>query len=343
LQKYDKILVAMSGGVDSTVVAYLLQQKGYEIEGVYMKLHDNEAYHAKNIKNIKKISKYLGINYHILDIQKEFKEWVFDPFVKTYEIGETPNPCIVCNRNIKLGKLIEFTKKMGFDTLATGHYVKVEDGFISEAKDESKDQSYFLSNIKIEALKSVIFPLGNMLKSEVREIANSIDILQSIAKQKESSEICFVPGSYLDILKDYYEVKKEGVVVDCDKNPIGKHFGYMRYTIGQRKGFRVDVAHEPHYVTHIDAKNNQITVGTKDKLYKDSFKVRDLNLFIDMDKELECAVKIRYRSPKVLCKILKDGDEIVVKLDLSLAGIAPSQVAAFYIDNHIIGSGIIQL
>lgn len=333
----------MSGGVDSTVVAYLLQKRGFEIEGVYMKLHDDEAYHEKNIQNVKKVSEYLEINYHILDIQKEFKEWVFDPFVKTYEIGETPNPCIVCNRNIKLGKLIEFTKEKGFDTLATGHYVKVENGFVTEAKDDTKDQSYFLSNIKKEALNTVIFPLGDMLKSEVREIANSIDILQSIAKQKESSEICFVPESYLDILKDYYEVEKEGIVVDTEGNPIGKHFGYMRYTIGQRKGFRVAVAHEPHYVTHIDAKNNQITVGTKDKLYKDSFKVRDLNLFIDMDDELECAVKIRYRSPKVMCKIIKKDDEVVVKLDSSLAGVAPSQVAAFYMDSHIIGSGIIQL
>jgi len=230
----------------------------------------------------------------------------------------------------------------GFDYLATGHYAKIEDNKIASAKDITKDQSYFLSNVKRDILKSVLFPLGDMLKSEVKEIAKQISILNSIAKQKESSEICFVPESYLDILQNHYETYKEGEVINLNGEVIGHHFGYMRYTIGQRKGFRLKKAHEPHYVLKIIPEKNQIVVGKKDELLQKEFFVKDLNLFEKFDKDvLDCEVKIRYRSPKVGCKLyLKEGR---VVLNEKGSGITPSQVAAFYDGDRIIGSGLIKV
>ena len=333
-----KVLVAMSGGVDSTVVAYLLQKEGYEIEGVYMKLHDNPLYHDNNIQKVKKVSDFLNISYHILDLSERFNEAVFMPFVETYKGGLTPNPCVLCNRNIKLGALLDFTKEKGFDTLATGHYAKIEDGFITEAKDASKDQSYFLSNVKQAALNSVIFPLGDMYKTEVKEIASGIEVLKSFAEQKESSEICFVEDTYLDVLKEHTDINLPGDVVDKEGNIIGKHRGYMHYTIGKRKGFTLKVAHVPHYVLDINAEKNQIIVGTKEELNVMKFRVQELNMFIDK-KIFDASVKIRYRSPKVACSVLIEDDVAIITLEEHVQGLAPGQAAVFYHDTHVIGSG----
>jgi tRNA-specific 2-thiouridylase len=334
----QKIMVALSGGVDSTVTAYLLQKEGFYIEGVYMKLHDSPAYHEKNIQNVKKVAEFLDIKYHILDLGDRFNEAVFMPFIKGYESGITPNPCVVCNRNIKLGAMLDFALDLGFDKLATGHYAKIVDGFISEAKDKGKDQSYFLSNIKTKAIKSVLFPLGDMFKDDVKEIAAKIPVLQEIAEQKESSEICFVEDTYLDILKDHLDIDRVGDVLDIDGNIIGEHRGYMHYTIGKRKGFKVFIAHQPHYVLSIDAKNNTITVGAKDQLDVQTFKINDLNMFIQL-KDFNAEVKIRYRSPKIPCSVKVDGDKAIVEVAQSVQGLAPGQAAVFYNGEKVIGSG----
>ncbi len=336
-------MVAMSGGVDSTVVAYLLKNRGFEIEGVYMILFDNPSYHQKNLFNVELVSEYLGINFHILDLKEEFKKEVYDYFIQTYKDGQTPNPCVICNRKIKLGKMLDFAMQKGFDYLATGHYAKIEDGKIVSAKDKSKDQSYFLSNVKKEALKRVLFPLGDYLKDDVKKIASNIKVLSSIVKQKESSEICFVPNSYSEILAKHYEIQKRGDVIDKDGNVIGYHFGYMNYTIGQRKGFRLKRAHKPHYVLDIIPQKNQIVVGLKDDLLKEEFFVKELNLFDDIKDSFECEVKIRYRSQKAKCKVeILDGKMAKVLLKTPQGGITPSQVAVFYKGDVVIGSGLIK-
>lgn len=332
----------MSGGVDSTVSAYKLKNAGNYIEGVYMKLHDDEEYHANNIRKVKKVCEYLDIKYHILDLREKFNQYVYEPFVNSYKIGLTPNPCVLCNRNIKLGALLDFAKSLGMDKLATGHYVKIEDGFITEAKDMSKDQSYFLSDIKKESIDFVEFPLGDMYKDDIKEFASKIDVLKEFASQKESSEICFVPQTYIEVLKKHIEVDLPGNVLNTKGEIVGKHRGYMHYTIGKRKGFEVFGAHDPHYVLSINPKANEIVVGLKEELAENEFSINDINMFIDK-QEFKCSVKIRYRSPKVKCSVkILDNLRAKVVLHDNVQGLAAGQMAVFYDDNKVIGGGWIE-
>ncbi len=334
-----KIMVAMSGGVDSSSVAYMLKNEGYEIEGVYMKLHNSPEYHKNNIKKVEKIANFLGIKYHILDLQPQFNEKVYSPFIESYKKGETPNPCVLCNRNIKFGELIKFMKQKNFDKLATGHYISIKDGFICEAKDKSKDQSYFLANIKKENIPFLFFPLNSILKKDLKETASKIPILKEFSAQKESSEICFVDTTYIDVLKDHTTVNIPGDVINSTGKVIGKHKGYMQYTIGKRRGFEVFGALEPHYVTKIDPVKNEITVGTKENLQVNNFMIRDVNIFIN-EKEFDASVKIRYRSDKIPCKvkIFKDKTAEII-LDKSVFAVAAGQMAALYDNEKLLGGG----
>ncbi len=335
-----KIMLAMSGGVDSSIVAYMLKEQGYEVEGVYMKLHNKPNYHETNIKNIKKIADFLSIKYHILDLSTKFDEYVYKPFIDSYIRGETPNPCVICNRTIKFGELVEFAKEKGCDKLATGHYANIKEGFIAEAKDKSKDQSYFLSNIKKENIPFLLFPLKDILKSELKYISSNIEIPNSLFKQKESNEICFVDHTYIDILKNYTQVDMPGNVIDKEGNIIGKHKGYMYYTIGKRRGFEVFGAHKPHYVININPSTNEITVADKEELAIKNFFIKDINLFTDLD-EFEAGVKIRYRSPKTPCKVKinKENKTAYITLKEPVYGLASGQMAVFYDDDKVIAGG----
>lgn len=336
-----KILVAMSGGVDSTVTAYKLQQEGHDIEGVYMKLHADTLAHEENIRKVKKVADFLGIKYYILDLQAKFNDFVYNPFISTYKNGQTPNPCVLCNRNIKLGALLDFTKELGMDKLATGHYIQIRDGLLTEAVDDTKDQSYFLANVKKESLDFIEFPLGNMLKSDVKKFASSIKILEEFSTQKESSEICFVPDTYTEVLKQHMNIDMPGNVLNTKGEVVGEHKGYMHYTIGKRKGFTVRGAHDPHYVVSINAEKNEIVVGLKEDLNVKSFSIKDINMFVD-DINFECSVKIRYRSPKTECSVHVDGNNATVKLYENVQGLAAGQMAVFYRDDQVIGGGWIE-
>jgi len=331
-----KVLVGLSGGVDSTVSAVLLQSQGYSVEGVYMIMHDIEELNSANIAKAQKVADYLGIKLHILDIQKSFKNEVYDYFVKSYQDGLTPNPCVVCNRTIKFGKMLEFADSLGIEYIATGHYVDVRDGFIYKGKDASKDQSYFLARIDPKVIPRVIFPLGKWIKSDVKEYAKGIEVLQEFATQSESSEICFVENSYVDILNKHIDTDKPGVVKDLEGNEVGDHKGFMHYTIGKRRGFFVRGAHEPHFVVDIDAKNNTLVVGKKEDLAKREIIVSNINLF-EESNDFNCTVKVRYRTEGIEANVKIDKNIGLISLKEPAFGVAKGQFAVFYDGDRLLG------
>lgn len=337
-----KIMMAMSGGIDSSYSAKLFKDAGHEVIGCYMLLHNKPGYHEENIRKVKEVGKYLGIQTEILDLQDKFKQEVYDPFIQIYKDGKTPNPCALCNKQIKLGSLLEYAQSLGCDKLATGHYVRIEDGLLKVAKDLSKDQSYFLANVDPKALEYMLFPLGEKLKQDVKESASKIEVLAKIAAGKESSEICFVDKTYIDILNNSFDTNMPGIVKDKFGNAIGTHKGYMHYTIGKRSGFRIDGAHDPHYVVKIDPKNNEIIVGSKDDLYQSEFTTQNFNAFVNL-KEFKAGIKIRYRSPKIDGVVKVNENGAIVKLDTPASGIASGQLAVFYDEkDRVLGSGFIQ-
>ena len=328
----------MSGGVDSTVSALLLKKDGYEVEGLYMKLHSKPGYHEIHQARAQKAADFVGIKLNVIDLQKTFNEKVFQPFIDTYEEGKTPNPCALCNRSLKFGEMIKFADKIGADFLATGHYIKTDGKYFYEALDDTKDQSYFLFYVNKDILKKLIFPLGERKKSDIKAFAASIKGLESFASQDESSEICFVETTYTDLLKDYVDVDNTGEVLDVDGNVVGEHKGYMHYTIGKRKGFTVKGAHEPHYVMSIDAKNNQITVGKKEELSCNRVILEKLNMF-NSKNEFDTTVKLRYRTRAVACHVKIENSKAYVTLKEDVFGVAAGQAAVFYDNNKLIGGG----
>ncbi|MBS91741.1 MAG: tRNA 2-thiouridine(34) synthase MnmA [Rickettsiales bacterium] len=357
----SRIVVAMSGGVDSSVTAALLHNAGYEVIGVTMKLYESKA--KKNpksccagidISDARNVCKNLGIKHHIIDYESRFKESVIDDFVDSYMNGMTPIPCIKCNQTVKFLDLIEFTKLIGCEVLATGHYVKrVENGEdinLYQADDDLKDQSYFLFATTQEQLKFLRFPLGCFSKNYIRKLAENFGLVN--ADKPDSQDICFIPdGNYRDFIKNRLsESSKRGDIESFDGHIIGQHNGIVDYTIGQRRGIGVGGIkgkkdNEPMYVVDIDKKRNKIIVGPKSKLMKYLIYLKDLNFFSNntLQNEFDALIKIRSGKRLISAKIEvdnKDKKTGVVQLSEPEFGVAPGQACVFY-DNFkkMIGGG----
>ena len=333
------VLIGMSGGVDSTVTAKLLLEKGYRIHGVYMKLHDKPGYHEANLERVRRVADYLGITFDVLDLTDEFRDNVYRPFIEEYRAGRTPNPCAVCNRRIKFGKMVEYADRVGARYLATGHYVRHDGRTLLEAVDETKDQSYFLFDIDKSLLPRLLFPLGEWYKEDVKAYAAKIEALKSFAAQKESTEICFVETTYVDVLKEHMNIDMPGEVLDTEGNVIGHHKGYMHYTIGKRRGFFVRGAQEPHYVSRILPETNQIVVTTKDTLLTHTIFVERAHT-IEGTRDFTCTVKIRYRTKKIPCRVhFEDNHRARINLKEPVYGVASGQAAVWYDNERLIGGG----
>ncbi len=335
----------MSGGVDSSYSAYLLKQAGHALLGVYLKLHGKEEKHAHYIKNCEAVAKFLNIPFEVVDFQEAFKEKVYQAFIDTYKSGQTPNPCALCNPLMKFGLGLEFALSRGCEKIATGHYARLQEvqGVlrIKEAHDLSKDQSYFLYALPQRAIDALIFPLGDLLKSEIKPKAlAAMPFLGDLQSYKESQEICFVEKSYIDTLKEHVKVDCEGVVRDLSGQAVGTHKGYMHYTIGKRKGFSVKGAHTPHFVVGIDAAKNEIIVGEKQDLAVFNIEAQNKSLPENF-KEGKYSVKVRYRSTPTKAQVHLEGDTIKATFDAPVYGVALGQALVIYEGDCVLGGGVI--
>jgi len=335
-----KVLVGVSGGVDSAMSVYFLKERGYEVVGLYMKMHEG-VNHSENIAKLDRLSKKLGFEYVVEDVEDEFRKEVYEYFVESYKEGITPNPCAMCNTKIKFGIFMGFLVKYGCEFAATGHYVRNDGEFLYEAKDKNKDQSYFLFGIKKENLPKLVFPLGEYTKDEIKKLASEIG-LDEFASQKESQDICFIDDSYIDVLKFHFNPERKGKVVNKRGRKIGVHKGYSFYTVGQRKGFNLFKSHKPQYVIGIDAKSNTLIVGDKKDLEKKQVFLKGVNLFVD-DKVVECEAKIRYRAPKVPAVVkMESKTKAVVNFHDPVLGVAKGQACVFYESEKLLGGGWIR-
>lgn len=338
-----KVMVGMSGGIDSSVTAYMLQKDGFQVEGVYLKLHNRtDGYHEKNLGHIEDVAKFLNIKYHVLDLSDKFTEEVYEYFVDSYLEGTTPNPCVKCNKQIKFGAMLEFAKEKECSYLATGHYAKTDGEFFYEADDKSKDQSYFLSQVGKEALPYMMFPLSTYKKEDIVKLGEDLNVVyKKITEKNESQEICFVETVYTDVVKKHANIDQEGDVLDETGKVVGKHKGYAHYTIGKRRGFTVHGAHVPHFVTKLNPENNTIVVGKKAALEINEVLANNLNMFVEK-KEFNCTVKLRYRSVSIPCKVKIEEGKATINLEEPAFGVAAGQLAVFYEGQKVIGSAWIE-
>lgn len=341
----DKFMIAMSGGVDSSAAAYLAKKDYKDVTGVTLSLIDGQESDILDAKNTASLAK---INHIVIDLKEEFKKFVIDEFVKAYEMGLTPNPCIFCNKHIKFGLLHKKAKALGFDKIATGHYAIIEENngrfLLKKAIDTTKDQSYVLYSLTQEQLSNTLFPLGNLTKAEIREIALSSGFVN--ANKKDSQDICFVPdGDYAKFIREYTGKDfKCGNFVDIDGNVLGKHKGIIKYTIGQRKGLGLSFD-SPRYVCSKCAENNTVVLGKEPLLFSDSLDCSDLNLiaYDKLDSPIKVKAKTRYKQaevPAILTQVSEN--EAHVEFDSPLRAITPGQSVVFYDDDYVIGGGIIK-
>ncbi len=354
------VVVAMSGGVDSSVAAALLQEQGWEVIGITMCFNLPDVATKKprccglqGIEDARRVAHKLGIKHYVLNMQKALEEKVIKDFCLQYSRGLTPNPCVNCNQYIKFDALLKKALSLGAEYLATGHYAKIvrsrEPGvrsqayFLKKAKDSQKDQSYFLYRLAQDKLKHILFPLGNYTKPEVRELAKKFTL--PVAEKKESQEICFLPkDDYRIFLKERLPKAAiiPGPVVNQQRKVLGQHKGIAFYTIGQREGLGIAIG-QPVYIIKIDAKKNLIVVGSKEEALSQEFLVKDLTFTASpIKKKVALEVKIRYNHRQSPAEISPFGKRLKVRFKIPQFAITPGQSAVFYAKDKVIGGGIIE-
>ncbi len=364
LKNTETVVVAMSGGVDSSVAAALLHERGYQVIGVTMDLWDYERVGGNinresgccsldTMDDARSVCKKLGVSHYVVNFREEFKAAVTDNFISEYVEGRTPNPCVRCNTYIKWGTLLQKAEELGADKIATGHYARNyfdaerERYVLKRGKDVKKDQSYALWGISHSGLTKTLLPVGEFDKDEIRQMARNLDL--RIAEKKESQEICFIPDDdyarYLHQMRPELKTQlQDGEILNQGGMTLGHHRGYPFYTIGQRKGLGIAVG-EPVYVTEIDARQNRIKVGSNRDLAHNGLIAENLN-WIAIEKltgELEVEAKIRYNDSGALARIRPSGSDLVeVTFSEPQRAVTPGQSVVFYQDDVVIGGGVIQ-
>lgn len=352
-----KVMIAMSGGVDSSVAAALLKEKGYEVIGGtmhifpdYEELTDREdhccSYSA--LRDAKRVAQKLDIPHFVFNLKDEFQEKVIDYFVDEYSRARTPNPCVMCNKKIKFDALLRKAREIGCEYIATGHYSKIEKNngryLLKKGRDQSKDQSYMLYVLNQEQLSRTLFPLGDFTKEEIRQKAKELGF--EIHNKAESQEICFVPDDdYVRFLdKNYPEISQPGPILDSEGNKVGTHAGISNYTIGQRRGLGVALGY-PAYVVELDPENNAVILGKDQAVFSKALIAEDINIipFSSLDGKMEVAAQIRYNSYPVPAVIENIGeDKIKVEFKEPQRAVTPGQSVVFYLDDLVLGGGIIK-
>ena len=343
-----RIAVGLSGGVDSSLAAYLLKKRGWDVVGFTLKFYprENRCCDLDSLGQARRLCYKLNIPHYVLELGDLFKAEIINYFINSYLQGLTPNPCVYCNRLIKFGAFLQKIRSLGINYLATGHYTRLvkkgERYLFKKGKDKKKSQEYFLALLEPAALKHLVFPLGNYTKEEVKRIAKSKKIIYK--ERKESQDVCFIKDrEYPEFIEentaDYY--KYSGQIKHIKGELLGEHKGIYYYTYGQRGGLKIGWK-EPLYVTGIDNKNNQVIVAERKFLLQDYFSVSSLNWFYPLRKIKNIEVKVRYNSLSYPCTLKINGLSAKVKLTKKIEVIAPGQVAAFYYKDLLLGGGIIE-